>query len=40
MSVDKKTGLRDRYLVDVASPDLDLRLAIAQAVALDALQSR
>ncbi|MFF5478553.1 hypothetical protein ACFY5C_14610 [Streptomyces sp. NPDC012935] len=40
MSVDKKMGLRDRYLVDVASPDLDLRLAIAQAVALDALQSR
>lgn len=40
MSVDKKIGLRDRYLVDVASPDLDLRLAIAQAVALDALQSR
>ncbi|WP_328882490.1 hypothetical protein [Streptomyces sp. NBC_00299] len=40
MSVDKKIGLRDRYLVDVASPDLDLRLAIAQAVALDVLQSR
>lgn len=40
MSVDKKMGLRDRYLVDVTSPDLDLRLAIAQAVALDALQSR
>ncbi|MFI7411456.1 hypothetical protein ACIBU0_22585 [Streptomyces sp. NPDC049627] len=40
MKVDKKIGLRDRYLLDVASPDLDLRLAIAQAVALDALQSR
>ncbi|WP_420076151.1 hypothetical protein ACOAKG_09860 [Streptomyces sp. JL3001] len=40
MKVDKKLGLRDRYLLDVASPDLDLRLAIAQAVALDALQSR
>ncbi|WP_328870464.1 hypothetical protein OHT76_10325 [Streptomyces sp. NBC_00287] len=40
LRVDKKIGLRDRYLVDVASPDLDLRLAIAQAVALDALQSR
>ncbi|MFI6010706.1 hypothetical protein ACIBAG_18135 [Streptomyces sp. NPDC051243] len=40
MRVDKKIGLRDRYLLDVASPDLDLRLAIAQAVALDALQSR
>ncbi|MGW1951637.1 hypothetical protein ACWCPI_02565 [Streptomyces sp. NPDC001920] len=40
MRVDKKLGLRDCYLVDVASPDLDLRLALAQAVALDALQSR
>ncbi|WP_031477315.1 hypothetical protein [Streptomyces bicolor] len=40
MRVDKKIGLRDRYVLDVASPDLDLRLAIAQAVALDALQSR
>ncbi|GGW88825.1 hypothetical protein GCM10010297_07680 [Streptomyces malachitofuscus] len=40
MRVDKKIGLRDRYVVDVTSPDLDLRLAIAQAVALDALQSR
>ncbi|AZM64825.1 hypothetical protein DMA10_07235 [Streptomyces sp. WAC 01420] len=40
MKVDKKIGLRDRYVVDVASPALDLRLAIAQAVALDALQSR
>lgn len=40
MRVDRKIGLRDRYLVDVASPDLDLRLALAQAVALDALQSR
>ncbi|MFH0521175.1 hypothetical protein ACHBTE_28845 [Streptomyces sp. M41] len=40
MRVDKKIGLRDRYLVDVSSPALDLRLALAQAVALDALQSR
>ncbi|MEV6960697.1 hypothetical protein AB0M97_16175 [Streptomyces sp. NPDC051207] len=40
MSVDKKFGLRDRYVVHIASPDLDRRLAIAQAVALDALQSR
>jgi len=38
--VDKKFGLRDRYVLDLASPDLDRRLAIAQAVALDALQSR
>ncbi len=40
MKVDKKLGLRDRYAVDVSTPALDLRLAIAQAVALDALQSR
>ncbi|MFD7613048.1 hypothetical protein [Streptomyces sp. NPDC059828] len=40
MSVDKKIGLRDRYLLDVASPELDRRLAIAQAVALDSFQSR
>ncbi|MGV9453280.1 hypothetical protein [Streptomyces sp. NPDC003635] len=40
MKVDKAFGLRDRYLLEVASPDLDLRLAIAQTVALDALQSR
>ncbi|CCK31019.1 hypothetical protein BN159_6640 [Streptomyces davaonensis JCM 4913] len=40
MKVDKRFGLRDRYLLDVASPGLDLRLAIAQTVALDALQSR
>ncbi|MCX4906378.1 hypothetical protein [Streptomyces sp. NBC_00878] len=40
MAVDKKFGLRDRYVLDIASPDLDRRLAIAQAVALDALQSR
>ncbi|MFI8087768.1 hypothetical protein ACIF9R_05535 [Streptomyces sp. NPDC086080] len=40
MRVDKKFGLRDRYVVEVSSPTLDLRLAIAQAVALDALQSR
>ncbi|MGW7351995.1 hypothetical protein [Streptomyces sp. NPDC054784] len=40
MSVDKKIGLRDRYVLDIASPDLDRRLAVAQAVALDALQSR
>ncbi len=39
-SVDKKFGLRDRYVVDVHDPRLDRRLVIAQAVALDALQSR
>ncbi|MFD8644625.1 hypothetical protein ACFV14_30480 [Streptomyces zaomyceticus] len=40
MTVDKIFGLRDRYVVDIADPELDRRLAIAQAVALDALQSR
>ncbi|MFI1212668.1 hypothetical protein ACH4UV_34360 [Streptomyces sp. NPDC020802] len=40
MAFDKKFGLRDRYVLDIAAPDLDRRLAIAQAVALDALQSR
>ncbi|WP_426368252.1 hypothetical protein [Streptomyces sp. E-08] len=40
MSVDKRFGIRDRYVLDIADPELDRRLAIAQAVALDALQSR
>ncbi|MGP3924692.1 hypothetical protein [Streptomyces sp. 8N616] len=40
MSVDKKLGLRDRYAVDIQAPGIDRRLAIAQAVGLDALQSR
>ena len=40
MSVDKKLGLRDRYVLDIQAPGLDRRLAVAQAVALDALQSR
>ena len=39
-SVDKKFGLRDRYVVDIRDPRLDRRLVVAQAVALDALQSR
>jgi uncharacterized protein YxjI len=39
-SVEKKFGLRDRYVVDIKDPRLDRRLVIAQAVALDALQSR
>lgn len=39
-SVVKKWGLRDRYLVDIHLPQLDRRLVIAMAVALDALQSR
>ncbi|MER8226489.1 hypothetical protein ABTZ58_39605 [Streptomyces sp. NPDC094143] len=40
MSVDKRFGLRDHYVLDIRSPGIDRRLAIAQAVALDALQSR
>ncbi|GLZ32444.1 hypothetical protein Lesp02_46320 [Lentzea sp. NBRC 105346] len=39
-SVDKKTWVRDHYLVSILDPALDVRLVIAQAVALDALQSR
>jgi uncharacterized protein YxjI len=39
-SVQKKFGLRDRYVVDIFDPRLDRRLVIAQAVGLDALQSR
>ncbi|MBC6460968.1 hypothetical protein [Actinomadura sp. HBU206391] len=39
-SVDKKWGLRDRYLVEIQDPRLDRRLVIAQAIALDALQGR
>ncbi|MFJ8543532.1 hypothetical protein ACIRFH_16220 [Streptomyces sp. NPDC093586] len=40
MKVDRKFGLLDHYTVDMAAPDLDLRLAIAQAVALDTFQDR
>lgn len=39
-TVDKRFGLRDRYVVDIKQPALDRRLVIAQAVALDALQAR
>jgi len=39
-SVVKKWGLRDRYVVDVHNPQLDRRLVMAMAVALDALQAR
>ena len=39
-TVDKKFGFRDRYVVEIKDPRLDRRLVIAQAVALDALQSR
>ncbi len=39
-SFEKKTRFRDHYLVRVTDPALDRRLVLAQAVALDALQSR
>jgi uncharacterized protein YxjI len=40
MSVTKRFGIRDKYVLEVPVEGLDRRLAIAQAVALDALQSR
>ncbi|MFC0531258.1 hypothetical protein [Phytohabitans kaempferiae] len=39
-SVVKKWGLRDRYVVSIHDPNIDRRLVIAMAVALDALQGR
>lgn len=39
-SVVKSWGLRDKYVVDIPDPQLDRRLVIAMAVALDALQGR
>ena len=39
-SVVKKWGLRDRYVVEIQHPQIDRRLVIAMAVALDALQAR
>ncbi|MCC8249287.1 hypothetical protein [Saccharothrix luteola] len=39
-SVDKKTWVRDHYLIQIADPYIDRRAVIAQAVAVDALQSR
>jgi len=39
-SIEKKWGLRDRYVVDIPEPRMDRRLVIAMAVAVDALQAR
>jgi uncharacterized protein YxjI len=39
-SVDKRFSLRDKYVVEINDPRIDRRLVIAQAIALDALQSR
>ncbi|GAA2362710.1 hypothetical protein GCM10009854_47950 [Saccharopolyspora halophila] len=40
LSVEKKIAFRDRYVITVNDPQLDRRLVLAQAVALDALQAR
>ncbi|CAM5375328.1 putative protein OS=Streptomyces tendae OX=1932 GN=GUR47_07300 PE=4 SV=1 [Streptomyces tendae] len=40
LKVDRKWGLRDRYVVDILTPGPDPRLAVAQAVALDTFQDR
>jgi len=39
-SVDKKWGLRDKYVIEIHNPHFDRLLVIAMAVGLDALQSR
>ncbi|MGH3545044.1 MAG: hypothetical protein ACRDPW_03860 [Mycobacteriales bacterium] len=39
-SLDKTTRFRDRYRLRIVDPTLDRRLAVATAIALDALQSR
>ena len=39
-SVAKKWGIRDRYVVTIHDPQVDRRLVVAMAVALDALQGR
>jgi uncharacterized protein YxjI len=39
-SVEKKWGLRDRYVVNVQDTRLDRRLVVAMAIGLDALQER
>jgi uncharacterized protein YxjI len=40
MTCERRFGLRDSYLLTVHAEGLDRRLAIAMAVALDALQGR
>jgi uncharacterized protein YxjI len=39
-SVEKKWGLRDRYVVNIQDPRFDRRLVVAMAIGLDALQER
>ncbi|WP_241845952.1 hypothetical protein [Streptomyces sp. MJM1172] len=40
LSVERKWGVRDRYVIRVQDPSLDRVLALCMAVGLDALQSR
>ncbi|HWL37978.1 MAG TPA: hypothetical protein VNQ77_17460 [Frankiaceae bacterium] len=40
LSHTRRWGIRDRYVLEIASPLLDRRLAIAMAVCLDAMQHR
>ena len=40
LSHSRRWGIRDRYVLDIHSPALDPRLAIALAVCLDAMQHR
>jgi uncharacterized protein YxjI len=40
LSIERRWGLRDRYLINIRDPRIDRRLVIAMAVALDALQAR
>ncbi|MQA13391.1 MAG: hypothetical protein GEV09_04225 [Pseudonocardiaceae bacterium] len=40
VTVEKKIGIKDRYVVTAEHPGIDRRLVLAQAIALDALQSR
>ena len=38
--MEKKWGLRDRYVVNIQDPRLDRRLVTAMAIGLDAFQER
>ncbi|MFD6231763.1 hypothetical protein ACFWFZ_33650 [Streptomyces sp. NPDC060232] len=40
LSVERKWGIRDRYVIRVQDPSLDRVLALCMAVGLDALQAR
>ncbi|WP_149183594.1 hypothetical protein [Streptomyces sp. TRM49041] len=40
LSVERKWGIRDRYVIRVQDPGLDRSLALCMAVGLDALQGR